>query len=268
MSIDIDHFIQFSPKSEPHLKRLKFLQEQANDIRVAVFGKFNHGKSTLLNAIIGKDIFAVADKRETTEVSEYKYNDIIWVDTPGLDADVYGEDDKKAREGAFKIADFLFLVHSVKTGELDKYEMQLYRDLMEQDKNYNKKMFLVLTQIDQLVKEDFQRVFKRIKEQFPELNIFSVSATRYMRGVRENKNIFIENSGMNELIKLISALDKNIESLRMQEKKRLTDSIQFDLTEKRQNLKMALNQLHHQMTMKNSNFTNDLKNCISSIQSL
>lgn len=268
MSIDIDHFIQFSPKSEPHLKRLKFLQEQANDIRVAVFGKYNHGKSTLLNTIIGKDIFTVTDKRETTEVSEYKYNDIIWVDTPGLDADVYGEDDKKARESAFKIADFLFLVHSVKTGELDKYEIQMYDDLMAQDKNYNRKMFLVLTQIDQLVEEDFQRVFKRIKEQRPELNIFSVSATRYTRGVRENKNIFIEKSGMNEIFKLISTLFSDIESLRKYEKKRLTDRIQLDLTKERQSFKMALNQLHHQMTMKNSNFTNDLKNCISSIQSL
>lgn len=267
MSIDIERFTKISPNSEVHLKRLKFLQEHASDIRVAVFGKFNHGKSTLLNAIIGENHFAVADKRETTEVSEYKYNGIVWVDTPGLDADVRGEDDRKAREGAFKIADFLFLVHSVNAGELDKYEMQLYRDLMEQDKNYNKKMFLVLTQIDQLGNEEFQRVHKRIKEQFPELNIFSVSATRYIRGTQENKSVFIEKSGMNELLKLIGALNKNIESLRNSEKDRLAEKIMFDLSEKKKGLTADINQLHHQMTTKNTSFKTDLKNCISSIQS-
>jgi small GTP-binding protein len=268
MKIDIERFTKISPDSETHLKRLKFLKENANEIRVAVFGKFNHGKSTLLNAIIGENHFAVADKRETTEVSEYKYNNIIWVDTPGLDADVHGEDDKRAREGAFKIADFLFLVHSVNAGELDHYEMQLYRDLIEQDTNYNKKMFLVLTQIDQLEKEDFQRVHKRIKEQFPQLNSFSVSATRYIRGTQENKSIFIEKSGMNELLKLINAFNRNIKSIRENEKTRLTNKVLFDLSEKRRILTIEVNQLHHQLTTKNTNFTSDLKNCLSSIQSL
>jgi hypothetical protein len=129
-------------------------------------------------------------------------------------------------------------------------------------------MFLVLTQIDQLEKEDFQRVHKRIKEQFPQLNSFSVSATRYIRGTQENKSIFIEKSGMNELLKLINAFNRNIKSIRENEKTRLTNKVLFDLSEKRRILTIEVNQLHHQLTTKNTNFTSDLKNCLSSIQSL
>jgi GTPase Era involved in 16S rRNA processing len=63
---------------------LKFLQEPGNlkEPRIAVFGKFNHGKSTLLNTLTGEDIFKVADIRETTKISEHLHNGIIWVDIP------------------------------------------------------------------------------------------------------------------------------------------------------------------------------------------
>lgn len=267
MIIDIKRFEKMVPTSEKNLSRLVFLAEQAKNVRVAVFGKYNHGKSTLLNAIIGREIFKAADKRETTEVREYKHEDIIWIDTPGLDADVHGEDDHRAREGAFKVADFLFVVHSVKTGELDKYETQLYRDLMKQDKNYQKKMFLILTQIDQLEKIDLERVIGRIKEQFHDLKVIPVSATRYMRGISENKPVFIERSGMVQLFDLIKKLDENIESLRSHERKRLIDKVKLELEEKRREAEKSLEILNYLMLKYHKNFSGDLTTYINSVQS-
>lgn len=267
MMIDIGRFKKVVPTSEKNLSRLVFLTEQAQDVRVAVFGKYNHGKSTLLNAIIGQEIFKAADRRETTEVREYKHEDIIWVDTPGLDADVHGEDDRRAREGAFKVSDFLFLVHSVKTGELDKYEARLYRDLMKQDKNYQKKMFLILTQIDQLEKVDLERVIGRIKEQFHDLKVIPVSATRYMRGISENKPVFVEKSGMAQLFDLIKELDGNIEALRSHERKRLIDKVKLELEEKRKEAEKSLEDLHYRITKQYKNFNADLTDYINSVQS-
>ncbi|WP_404989833.1 GTPase [Caballeronia sp. LZ029] len=37
---------------------------------VTVIGKYNHGKSRLLNELIGQEAFAVADRRETVKLSE------------------------------------------------------------------------------------------------------------------------------------------------------------------------------------------------------
>lgn len=267
MMIDIERFNTVIPTSEEALRRLLFLIEQAQAVRVAVFGKYNHGKSTLLNAIIGQEYFKAADKRETTEISEFSHNEITWIDTPGLDADVHGEDDRKARESAFTVADFLFLVHSVKTGELDKYETQLYRDLMKQDKNYRKKMFLILTQIDQLEQSDLGAVIGKINKQFPELTIIPVSATRYVRGVSENKPVFVEKSGMNELFELIDKLDTEIESLRKLEKKRLIDKIKLDIEEKKKAAISGLETINFRITKYHKDFNTDLNKYINSIQS-
>jgi small GTP-binding protein len=267
MMVDIERFNTVIPTSEEALRRLVFLIEQAHAVRVAVFGKYNHGKSTLLNAIIGQEVFKAADKRETTEISEYSHEGIIWIDTPGLDADVHGEDDRKARKSAFTVADFLFLVHSVKTGELDKYETKLYRDLMKQDKNYRKKMFLILTQIDQLEEADLKAVIGKIKMQFPELTIMPVSATRYTRGVLENKSIFVEKSGMNELFDLIDKLDAEIESLRSLEKKRLIDKIKLELEEKKKAAISGLETINFRITKYHKDFNTDLTKYINSVQS-
>ncbi|MGI9280372.1 MAG: GTPase [Endozoicomonas sp.] len=228
-NIDFDGMLRFIPSSSENLGRLKHLKHQTGNPRVAVFGKYNHGKSTLLNALIGQDIFSAADKRETLVNKEYEHEGVVWVDTPGLDADVHGQDDKEARNGAFKIADFLFLVHNVKAGELDKYEQQLYRDLMKQDRNYKSKMFLVLTQIDQLPSDDLQRVMNSINQQMPDITIIPVSAMRYLRGIREEKSRFVEVSGMNGLFNLTHTLKEDITQFRQKEIKRLVDKTRIEI---------------------------------------
>jgi len=233
--IDINEFKKVLPTSEKNLNRLKFLQEEASDLRIAVFGKYNHGKSTLLNALIGKDIFKTADKRETIKNAEYKHNNVIWVDTPGLDADVHGKDDKEAMKGAFEVADILYLVHNVKAGELDKYEMQVFRELMKQDKSYRKKMFLILTQIDQVQTEQLEQVKDQINKQLPELIAICVSAQRYTKGINEDKPKFIELSGMDSLFTLVAKHGDELTLLRRNETNRLVSKIRVELNECKEN---------------------------------
>lgn len=242
---------------------MKFLQEPGNlkEPRIAVFGKFNHGKSTLLNTLTGEDIFKVADIRETTKISEHLHNGIIWVDSPGLDADTEGEDDKKAREAASKIADFLLLVHNVKAGELDKDENQLYEDLKKQDK----KMLLVLTQIDQKEKIDLDKVIETIKNQVKDLTIIPVSATRYQKGIAEQKPKLIEMSGIIELKKLTDELKTNINKKRSSEINNLTNEIITNLDKKRKEIKDSLESMKKAKDQKFNEFTNETKEFIKSI---
>ena len=72
----------------------------ANDnIVVTCMGLYNHGKSTLLNALI-KDFkcetFKAADIRETSKNKTMQYDNLTYVDTPGLNASK--NDDKRVMD--------------------------------------------------------------------------------------------------------------------------------------------------------------------------
>lgn len=219
------------PSSKANLRRISTLMGAGEEPKIAVFGKYNHGKSTLLNALIGKEIFKVADKRETVSVGEFSHEGVTWIDTPGLDADVHGEDDRRAMTAALESADILCLVHNVKAGELDRHEMQIYRQLMRQDSNYRSKLVLVLTQIDQVTPEDLEQVANKIDSQLPDLKMANVSAVRYARGIHEDKSGFVKASGMLEFLDYLNSLKSEVVSLRRKEGKRLVRKARVELSE-------------------------------------
>lgn len=183
---DVERFVSRAPESEPHLRRLNaLLRTAAEPPRIAVLGKYNHGKSSLLNALLGIDYFGVSDKRETVDISCYSHNGVVWIDTPGLDADPAENDDQKARKVAFEIADFLCLVHAVTEGELDRSEIETFVALGRQDKTYRRKMVLVLTKIDQVDPSEVKTVKKKCRDQLQktvelrELDVLWVSVKRH-----------------------------------------------------------------------------------------
>jgi GTP-binding protein EngB required for normal cell division len=56
---------------------------------IMIYGVYNAGKSTLLNAIFGKDEMAkTGDAPETAEVKQYNYNGYTIYDTPGINAPI------------------------------------------------------------------------------------------------------------------------------------------------------------------------------------
>jgi ribosome biogenesis GTPase A len=57
------------PSRAQALARLGLLAESDRLPVVTVIGKYNHGKSRLLNELVGHDAFSVADKRETLVLS-------------------------------------------------------------------------------------------------------------------------------------------------------------------------------------------------------
>ena len=109
------------------LTRLRAIVQAGQLPTVTVIGKYNHGKSRLLNELIGDDIFSVADKRETTTLSEHLQHNIRWLDAPGLDADVATLDDQHAQDAMWNKADIRLMIHSVREGEFDPYELQLFQ---------------------------------------------------------------------------------------------------------------------------------------------
>ena len=57
---------------ERKCNKLDELKNRSKELQVAVYGKYNHGKSSLLNALIKhQNKFKVADKRETVKIESF-----------------------------------------------------------------------------------------------------------------------------------------------------------------------------------------------------
>jgi hypothetical protein len=60
--------------------------------RIMVYGNYNAGKSTLLNALMGRAEAKMADRPETAVVTEYPWGNYTLLDTPGIDAPIEHEE--------------------------------------------------------------------------------------------------------------------------------------------------------------------------------
>lgn len=256
---ELDKLIDILPSSRANVRRLSVLLDEDKMPRVAMFGKYNHGKSTLLNALVGEDLFKASDTRETVDISEYRHNGIVWIDTPGLDADVSGEDDRIAMSAALEQADILCLVHNAQAGELDRSELKLYQRLHNQDVNYRAKLLLVITQIDQLDASELEQVEAIIREQLPDLEIHRVSSVRYTRGVREEREVFIQASGMEAFKHRLSELCCDLDELRRKEAVRLIRKARLELVELVGDRERALSGINSEIKRYQENYQQELE---------
>mgnify|MGYP000845145282 FL=1 len=172
-------------------------------------GRMNHGKSSLLNSILGREAFRVADVRETRVNQEEPYkDDVFLVDTPGLDAD---ETDDQEAFAVYKKANFIIFVHNPKIGEFHRSELQnIGRMAKMVGEDYFWRHFaLALTFQEEFEEEELsvigQSMKAAIKEEFhPDgVPLFIVSNMRYERSQKESdvrkKQAFLERSGIPQL---------------------------------------------------------------------
>lgn len=157
---------------------------------VAIVGKPNVGKSTILNAIIGSKISIVTSKNQTTRNSiQGIYNDddsqIIFIDTPGIHKprSVLGEMMDKASYSSIRDCDIaLFIVDARK--KFDEGDQYLFDHL-----NFDCKLIVVFNKIDETNIELISELKKKYQERYNPINIIETSA--------------IEKFGLDDLIKSI-----------------------------------------------------------------
>ena len=157
---------------------------------VAIVGKPNVGKSTILNAIIGSKISIVTSKNQTTRNSiQGIYNDddsqIIFIDTPGIHKprSVLGEMMDKASYSSIRDCDIaLFIVDASK--KFDEGDQYLFDHL-----NFDCKLIVVFNKIDETNIELINELKKKYQERYNPINIIETSA--------------IEKFGLDDLIKSI-----------------------------------------------------------------
>lgn len=157
-------------------KALKTLDKKHADSRLEIvaFGTISSGKSSLLNSLAGRQVFASDVIGGTTSVrSEVPWptnEQVVLVDTPGL-AEVRGEERAAVAALAAKNADLVLLVVD---GPLKSYEVDLVKKLREMEK----RIVVCLNKEDWYDEEEEQLLVGQIVAQLPGIAPKDVVAVR------------------------------------------------------------------------------------------
>lgn len=156
---------------------------------VAVVGRPNVGKSTLINALIGDKIVIVSDKAQTTRnriICVYTDQDkqIVFMDTPGIHKPKHklGEFMVTAAVDSLKeVEAVLFLVAAnEKRGPGDNF-------IIDQLQKVKVPVYLCINKIDTLTKEDLLKVIVSYQDAYPFAGVIPISALE-----KENLDILLD----------------------------------------------------------------------------
>lgn len=145
---------------------------------VALAGRPNAGKSTLINSLIGEKVAIVSSKPQTTR-SEIRgiYTDencqIIFTDTPGIHKPKFRLESRMNKEAADVIqgVDLIYLVVDASTpyAKGDEFVLNMV-------KNTGLPVFLVLNKMDKMQPEKIVKVIQQWQERYDFAEYFPLSA--------------------------------------------------------------------------------------------
>ena len=145
---------------------------------IAVIGRPNVGKSTLINTLIGQKIAIMSDKPQTTQnrilcILTEPDAQIVFLDTPGIHKPKHklGEYMVKAAEGTLKEVDaILFVVDATeKMGPGEYY-------ILERLQATRKPVILVVNKLDLIEKEQVLPIISRYADKYPFVGVVPISA--------------------------------------------------------------------------------------------
>lgn len=184
--------------------KIAAIDADAQRVNIINAGVMNHGKSSLFNSLLNKNVFPEEDIRTTVKTQAELWKDNVYlIDTPGLSAEII--DDKVAYE-AYRRANVIVFVHRVDTGELHKNGidgLNKIKTLFPNEKFFAEHLCLVLTSIDdQSVRDNLDTIRDKALADIKKFcglsgfKVFFVSNTRYRKGMAEHKEGLIKLSGI------------------------------------------------------------------------
>jgi GTP-binding protein Era len=145
---------------------------------IAVIGRPNVGKSTLINSLIGQKIAIMSDKPQTTRnkilcVLTQDDAQIIFIDTPGIHKPKHklGEYMLHAAENTLKEVDVISFVVDA-TEDLGAGELYI----LERLQATNKPVILVVNKLDKITKQQVLPIISRYTEKYPFVGVVPISA--------------------------------------------------------------------------------------------
>ena len=145
---------------------------------IAVNGRPNVGKSTLINSLIGQKIAIMSDKPQTTRnrilcILTRPEAQIVFLDTPGIHKPKHklGEYMVKAAEGTLKEVDAIFFVVDAteKMGPGEYY-------ILERLQATAKPVILVVNKLDLIEKEQVLPIISHYTDKYPFVGVVPISA--------------------------------------------------------------------------------------------
>jgi len=145
---------------------------------VALLGRPNAGKSTLLNRIVGHKLAIVSDKPQTTRtrivgVKNYPEGQVVFVDTPGVHKPTHRMNVRMVDTAleAMREVDLATLVVdvSVKSGPGDRHLLGLVKDSATP-------VILALNKVDVVAKPRLLPIMERYSQEHPFVEIVPISA--------------------------------------------------------------------------------------------
>ena len=145
---------------------------------IAVIGRPNVGKSTLINSLIGQKIAIMSDKPQTTRnrilcILTRPEAQIVFLDTPGIHKPKHklGEYMVKAAEGTLKEVDAIFFVVDAteKMGPGEYY-------ILERLQATAKPVILVVNKLDLIEKEQVLPMISHYTDKYPFVGVVPISA--------------------------------------------------------------------------------------------
>ena len=80
---------------------------ERKDLRLAFVGQYSSGKSTIISALTGRKDIVIDANVATDVVSEYRWNNVVLMDTPGILAGKVESHDQRTKD-ALKECDLIF----------------------------------------------------------------------------------------------------------------------------------------------------------------
>ena len=145
---------------------------------IAVIGRPNVGKPTLINSLIGQKIAIMSDKPQTTQnrilcILTEPDAQIVFLDTPGIHKPKHklGEYMVKAAEGTLKEVDAIFFVVDAteKMGPGEYY-------ILERLQATAKPVILVVNKLDLIEKEQVLPIISHYTDKYPFVGVVPISA--------------------------------------------------------------------------------------------
>jgi len=191
-------------------------KKRALDAVIMVYGVYNAGKSTLINALLGDEAAAADDIPLTDSISAYRWGQYNILDTPGVDAPIKHEN--VTREQMLKADAIIFVVDPVGTAEEAK-TLSVLMDLQQA----GKQVFLVFNEKKPINEEDFIKLKDQTRERLQQMAsvrglhdvlksipIVRVNAKRALQGKLKGQPKLIELSGYPALEKQLSQFLQSI----------------------------------------------------------
>lgn len=193
----------------------KKIDEKLTNFKPAfmIYGTYNSGKSTLLNALFGKEVADMGDMPTTKQIHEYTYDGFTIYDSPGLNAK--SEDDETTLEH-LKTSDVVIFVMSNDGSVEEKY---IYGRIGDVIKNKKKILIVVNNKVGlELGGEDDNavkiKILQNLQKEATEKNIEDISGVQVvstnalsaLKAKLSGKQILLERSGFLEVEYILKRL--------------------------------------------------------------